>query len=83
MLNVPVSVVSDRGVKVMLMEHVPPLAATVPTQLSVSAKSVFPVESVSVKEICVIFSGAVPSLVTRTVCTALRTFSVWFPKFID
>ena len=38
-VNVPVSTCVADGVKVMLMVQVPPLAATVPTQLSVSAKS--------------------------------------------
>ena len=82
MLNVPLLASAASGVNVMLMVQVPPLAATVPTQLSVSAKLVVPVVSVSVKVIPEMVRAAVPSLVTLTVCTALRTFRVWFPKLM-
>ena len=51
-VNVPVSGLVEEGVKVILMVHVPPLAGTVPMQLSVSAKSlVKPVLSVWVNVI--------------------------------
>ena len=55
--------------------QVPPPPATVPTQLSASAKSVLD------EVICVIVSGAVPASMMVAVSTALLTPRGWFPKF--
>lgn len=76
MLNCPVSTPSEEGVNVMSIVQDPPLAASVPTQLSVSAKSVFPVLSVSAKVILEIVRGAVPSSTTITDWTELLTLKV-------
>ena len=56
------------------MVHVPPPAETVPTQSSVSAKSVL--GGVMVETL----SGAVPALTTETVFAALLTLNAWLPK---
>ena len=70
-----VSKLTVDGVKVMLRVQVPPPAASVPMQLSVSAKSALD------DTICVIVSGWLPALMTVTVFTELLTLKVWFPKF--
>ncbi len=54
------------GVKVMLIVQYPPPLESVPMQLSVSKKSLSVVISVMV-------SGALPALMTATVCAALLT----------
>ena len=74
-----ISSVSDPtvdGVKVMLRVQAPAPAARVPTQLSVSAKSVLD------DVICEIVRGWLPALMTLTVRTGLLTPRVWFPKFM-
>ena len=63
------------GVKVRLSVQLVPPAPSVPTQMSVSAKSVLD------DTICEIASGWLPTLMTLTVCTGLLTLKVWFPKF--
>lgn len=70
----PVSDPAAGGVYVTLIVQFPPLAATVPTQLSVSLKSVVVV-------IDEMESGFVPSLTTVMGCAALVTVIVSFPKF--
>jgi len=63
-VNVPDSACVDDGVKVILMVQVPPLAATVPTQLSVSANHRCNRWCPLRKVIELIVRSAVPSLVT-------------------
>ena len=58
------------GVKVTFIWHVPPLASTVPTQVSVSVNTLGLLLVISV-----IVRGAVPALITVIVCVALGTLS--------
>src|SRR5438094_5043678 len=74
MLNSSVTAPNAAGVNVMLIVHVPPPAGTVPTQSSVSVKSVLG------GVIDEMLSGAVPALTTETVLAALRTLNAWLPK---
>ena len=75
MLNSSVTEPVASGVKVMLMLHVPPRAATVPTQLSDSVKSLLG----GVIEL--ITKGKLPMSTIVTVCVVLAMLTVWFPKF--
>lgn len=75
MLRVPDAEPTAEGVNVVLIVQKAPPAGIVPTQLSVSAKSVLE------ELIWEMVKGAVPSLITVTVWGVLRTLRVWLPKF--